>query len=230
MRLGGGSPSRRRDPGSRGRGHASVVDRIDAILDRAERKLAGQHPRGSGVYLSRAFDERGRPCPSNEGSADIPITHQPLDRGDRPAEKAIASAAALAVVGRHRDHDRIRRPEERPPATRQAPYAQCRPTEIDGSVIEGTGNVREINPFEEAMGLVRRWGEPLDTHAFGAGNGQGPRLQRSDVPEPEVGQRNALSLAAPKSGPCSAMAQRGRKPSGSRTTTSSPRPVIRTML
>ena len=41
--------------------------------------------------------------------------------------------------------------------------------------------------------------------------------------------RGTLSLAAPKSGPCSAMLS-GRKPSGSRTTTSSPCPVISTML
>ena len=172
---------------------------------------------GSGVYLSLALAARSA-VPFDERAADVAVAHQPLDRGNAQLE-GHGVGRRLGRIG-HRDDDRVG--VERNVFEPGQLLAQGRSAEIDRAIVQRAGDVGEIDPLEEAMRLARRGGEPLDANSAGPATASVPGSSDRMLRKPRLAS-GTLSLAAPKSGPCSAM-QSGRMPSGSRTTTISPKP------
>ena len=163
--------------------------------------------------------------PLDERPADVAVAHQAFDRGHAQGESH-GVGGRLGGVG---DGDDDRVGVERHVFQPGQLLAQACPAQINGAIVERAGDIGEVDPLEKAVRLP--WAK-----AHSARCGRPWRLATTSVPgssermlrKPRLAS-GTLSLAAPKSGPCSAM-QSGRNPCGSRTTTSSPWAVIKTML
>ena len=158
----------------------------DAVFDQ-ENAFSGEHLRqrsvlelGLGGAVGRTFDER---------PADVAVSHQPFDGGNSEGKRHGVGRGLGGI--RHGDDDRIA--VERNIFETGELLAKGGSTEIDGAIVQSAGHVREVDPFEEAMGLVWRGGEALNANATGPGHGEGAGLERADVAKTEIGQRHAFA-------------------------------------
>ena len=130
----------------------------------------------------------------------------------------MASAAALAVSG---TGTTIVPSSSGTSSSRASSLPSAGAAEVDRAVVERAGDVGEVDPLEEAVGLPAATGRTARS-----GRPDGPATARVPGSSDWMSRKprfasGTLSLAAANSGPFWAM-QRGRKPSGSRATTSSP--------
>ena len=163
---------------------------------------------GLGGAVGRSLDER---------PAHVAVAHQALDRGNLQREGH--------RIGR--GLGRCRAPERRSCRRRAAPSpagpAPCRARIGSGRPIDRRACWRRWRSRS-----TRRSNVPASATVRNVRSARPSALATASVPgssermfrKPRLAS-GTLSLAAPNSGPCSAM-QSGRKPSGSRATTSSP--------
>ena len=178
---------------------------------------------GSGRVLEPGLG-RAVGVPLDEGPADVAVPHQTLDRGELQRERHRVGGG-LGGVG---DGDDDRVGVERHVLQPGQLLAQRRAAQVDRAVVERAGDVGEVDPLEEAVGVPGRGGEPLDPDAVAVGDRQRARLERPDVLEPEVGQRDALARRGEQRAVLGD-AERA-EPQGSRATTRSPLAVSSTTL
>ena len=179
---------------------------------------------GSGVYfepglggaVGRALDER---------PADVAVAHQPFDRGQAQCEGHGVGGGLGRVGHRHDDRVGVERHVLQPGQF----LAQRDAAQVDRAVVERAGHVGEVDPLEEAMGLPRRGGEPLDPHARAGWRRPACPARATDVPR-SPGSSGGRSRWRRRRAGRPRRCRAAGNPCGSRATTRSPMAVSRTTL
>ena len=160
-----------------------------------DRVLDEDHPLALEHFAERRVFRFGL-LPTARGAVDkraagITIADQTFHRWDRePVGHGVGRR--LARVGNGHDDgvgvdgDRLQAGEL---------FAELLPRQIHAAVVHRACVVGEVDPFEEAMGLLRAVGEPFDAHALAVDDERRPRLERPDrlSRKAEVEQGDALA-------------------------------------
>src|SRR5262249_682157 len=136
-----------------------------------------------------------RPVPAlDERAADVAVADEPLDRGHLQGERHCIRRGLARVRNGH--HDGVIRVDAHAASLDlllREFLPESGPREIYTAFVERTGDVGEVDPLEKAVRRPAFLREALYRELTILDENHLARLERFDLPEAEVEQRNAFA-------------------------------------